>query len=250
LGPFANLASLAFFKTRLLVDEWRRQYDTQRFGKQLRFKKLLLFGKNRSGRTQFGKSLFGDEHTLVLNCQGQGSAIPSLREVDRSQHKCVLFDEINEQQVVQNKALCLAGFDKIQLGQSPLCLLCVPKCHVCTVACAQGRTSYTCKPALPRACSCLLAVAYWQLLIGSCLLAGAYWQWPIGSCLLAVAFWKLPTCSCLLAVAYWQLLIGSCLLAGAYWLLPIGSCLLAVAFWELPTCSCLLADACWQSPAV
>ena len=171
IGPFCKPGLVGLFSEAFpLVDKWRRQYDTKRFGKLLRFEKLLLFGKNRSGRTQFGKSLFGDEHTLVLNCQGQGSAIPSLREVDRSQHKCVLFDDINEQQVLQNKALCLAGFDKIQLGQSPLCLLCVPKCHVCTVACAQGRTSYTCTG--PRV----------QLPTGSCLLAVAFWQLPIGRC--------------------------------------------------------------------
>jgi hypothetical protein len=107
------------FKSHPLVNEWLRQYEPQRIGQQLRYKMLLLLGKSRSGKTQFGKSLFGDEHTLVLNCQGLGTAIPSLREVDRSQHKCVLFDEINEQQVLHNKALFQAGFDKIQLGQSP-----------------------------------------------------------------------------------------------------------------------------------
>ena len=80
---------------------------------------LRLLWQSRMGKTHIAKSLFGEEHTLAVNCQGPGSAISSLREVHRSLPRCVLFDEIHEQQVLQNKVLFQAGSDTVQLGQSP-----------------------------------------------------------------------------------------------------------------------------------
>ena len=106
------------FKSHPDVDDWKRQYDPHNFGKLVRYKILLLVGKSRSGKTQFAKSLFGNTQTMVLNCQGLGTAIPSLREVNRAVHCCIVFDEVCEKQVLDNKVLFQAGIEKVALAQS------------------------------------------------------------------------------------------------------------------------------------
>jgi hypothetical protein len=60
------------FKSHPLVEEWRQQYAPENLGQQLRYKMLLLLGQSRMGKTQFAKSLFVEEHTLVVNCQMLG----------------------------------------------------------------------------------------------------------------------------------------------------------------------------------
>jgi hypothetical protein len=106
------------FKQNDVVDEWKAQYQPSNYGTLMRYKLLLLRGKSRSGKTVFAKSLFGPDQTVVLNCQGLGDAIPSMREVDRTIHKCVVFDEVSEGQILDNKALFQAGMEKVQLSQS------------------------------------------------------------------------------------------------------------------------------------
>ena len=117
LGSHLSSKMLAF-KSHPDVDEWKRQYEIENLGKLVRYKILLLVGKSRSGKTQFAKSLFGNTKTMVLNCQGLGTAIPSLREVNRAVHSCIVFDEVCEKQVLDNKVLFQAGIEKVALAQS------------------------------------------------------------------------------------------------------------------------------------
>ena len=117
LGSHLSSKMLAF-KSHPDVDEWKRQYEIENLGKLVRYKILLLVGKSRSGKTQFAKSLFGNTKTMVLNCQGLGTAIPSLREVNRAVHSCIVFDEVSEKQVLDNKVLFQAGIEKVALAQS------------------------------------------------------------------------------------------------------------------------------------
>ena len=53
-----------------------------------------------------------------MNCQGLGSALPSLRAFDRTKHRAIVFDEGNEQQVLQNTLLFQAGPNLVALSQS------------------------------------------------------------------------------------------------------------------------------------
>ena len=114
----ALAGELTSFRSHVLIDQWLLDYDVRAYGRVHRFKVLLLRGGSRSGKTQKAKSIFGHAHTLVVNCQGLGNAIPSLQDFDRSVHKCIVFDECQQDQVLSNKALFQAGPDKVALGQS------------------------------------------------------------------------------------------------------------------------------------
>ena len=114
----ALVGHLTAFRSHAAIDDWMLQYGSRAYGRIHRFKVLLLRGGSRSGKTQKAKSLFGHTHTLVVNCQGLGNAIPSLQDFDRSVHKCIIFDECQQEQVLSNKALFQAGADKVALGQS------------------------------------------------------------------------------------------------------------------------------------
>lgn len=109
--------SLGEFRSTQLILEWQAQYNC-REQKLLRFKPLLLEGKTRCGKTRKAISIYGHDRTLVVNCQGLGSALPSLREFDRTQYTCILFDEVSSIQVLRNKMVFQAGVDKVVLGQS------------------------------------------------------------------------------------------------------------------------------------
>ena len=100
---------------------WRMQYERNTvfgvYGKESRFKFLVLSGPSCMGKTQFAKSLFGSANTLVVPCQGIDK--PSLRDYKRYRHKAVLFDEISSQCIHDNKAIFQANNDIVMLGQSP-----------------------------------------------------------------------------------------------------------------------------------
>ena len=53
-----------------------------------------------------------------MNCQGLGSNLPSLRNFRRTEHLCIVFDEVGSQQVLANKLVFQAGFDELTLSQS------------------------------------------------------------------------------------------------------------------------------------
>ena len=111
-------ATLGTFRSHHVIDEWLRQYSEEQVDKTLRFKPLLLQGESQTGKTRKGLSLFGSSRTLVVNCQGLGKNLPSLRSFDHQRHSCILFDEANSRQVLENKVVFQAGVDPVSLGQS------------------------------------------------------------------------------------------------------------------------------------
>ena len=111
-------SQLAGFRTSPVIDSWQNQYKPENTGLLHRFKALLFLGGSEQGKSQKAKSIFGPDHTLVVNCQGLGSALPSLRAFDRTKHRAIVFDEGNEQQVLQNKLLFQAGPNMVALSQS------------------------------------------------------------------------------------------------------------------------------------
>ena len=83
------------FITHPIVEEWKKQYLPQRYGRVPRFEMLLLRGKSRAGKTMFAQNLFGPERTIVVSCQGLGDSLPSLRHFDRDVHVCIVFDDLS-----------------------------------------------------------------------------------------------------------------------------------------------------------
>jgi len=83
-----------------------------------RYLGLLLRGESRAGKTAFAVSIFGFERTLVVNCQGCSPNLPSIEALDLSQHVCIVWDEIDEQQVLNNKQVFQAPAHVVTLGQS------------------------------------------------------------------------------------------------------------------------------------
>ena len=100
------------------VTKWIESYTQEFYGKSFRFKTLLLRGWSRAGKTMFAKHLFGEENTIVVNCQGLEENLPSLRHFVRGRHCAIVFDEANVRQVLKNKALFQAGADRVELAQS------------------------------------------------------------------------------------------------------------------------------------
>jgi hypothetical protein len=109
--------SLGEFRSTKRILQWQTQYHL-RSSMQLRFKPLLLQGPTRCGKTRKAISIFGHDRTMVVNCQGLGAALPSLREFCRERFSCILFDEISSIQVLRNKLVFQAGVDPVVLGQS------------------------------------------------------------------------------------------------------------------------------------
>lgn len=109
---------LTAFRPSRAVVEWQRQYREDAVETALRFKSLLLAGKSRSGKTRKAISIFGHTRSLVVNCQGLGSNLPSLRAFSRDKHLCIIFDECSCRQVLANKLVFQAGVDPVTLGQS------------------------------------------------------------------------------------------------------------------------------------
>lgn len=94
------------------VQRWKRQYEFDEF----RYCFLVLEGPSRVGKTQFVRSIVGDEAILELNCAG-GTPI-DLRGFQRHRHKLVLYDEIDPEQVLTQRKVFQAGPAPVQLGQS------------------------------------------------------------------------------------------------------------------------------------
>ncbi len=77
----------AFRATRAIL-EWQRQCRPPQVHNALRFKPLLLQGESQSGKTRKAISLSGHTRTFIVNCQGLGCNLPSLRAFRRSERKC------------------------------------------------------------------------------------------------------------------------------------------------------------------
>ena len=101
-----------------MVEQWKQQYDPSRYGEDRRFQTLLLRGASRKGKTCFAESLFGEKNSIIVQCQGLGTNLPSLRHFDRTVHRCIIFDEVSHEQILNNKALFQAGKNVLDLAQS------------------------------------------------------------------------------------------------------------------------------------
>ena len=101
-----------------IIDAWKQQYAQSNYGKIRRFKLLLLRGASQAGKTMRAEAIFGHGQTLILNCQGLATHVPSFAELDRTKHLCVVLDEVSVQQVLANKALMQCGPRPVSLGQS------------------------------------------------------------------------------------------------------------------------------------
>lgn len=101
-----------------MVNDWKLQFRPEMFGKLHRYQMLCLRGKSQTGKSMFAKSLFGVQHTLVLNCQRHTTSLPSMRHFSRDVHRAILLDEVTVAQVLEFKALLQSTAEKIQLGQS------------------------------------------------------------------------------------------------------------------------------------
>lgn len=109
---------LTSFKTTKGILAWQKQFEAPSVDEATRFKPLLLLGDTSSGKSRKACSIFGHARTLVVNCQGLGSNLPSLRNFRRSEHSAIVFDEACSEQVLSNKLVFQAGVDELTLSQS------------------------------------------------------------------------------------------------------------------------------------
>ena len=110
--------TLVGFRGHPVVDCWAFEHAQNMARPHFRTACLLLRGASRAGKTQKAMSLFGYSRTLVVNCQGLGTALPSLRGYERGLHDAIVFDEIDEKQVLANKLVFQCGPWPVELSQS------------------------------------------------------------------------------------------------------------------------------------
>jgi hypothetical protein len=108
------------FRMILDVALWQRQYlehvDGGIWGKDSRFKFLVLTGPSSFGKTQYAKSLWGADSTLVVNCQNVLE--PNLKSYSRRRHKAVIFDECSCSTILFSKVTFQASAEGTTLAQS------------------------------------------------------------------------------------------------------------------------------------
>ena len=101
-----------------VVLDWKKQYEKINYGVLKRFNTLVLRGPTQLGKTSYAEAIFGESSTLTVQCQGLGRDLPSLREYCRDTHRCIVFDEVDVEQILGNKALFQAGKNVLELSQS------------------------------------------------------------------------------------------------------------------------------------
>lgn len=106
------------FRGHPLLDEFMSQFQGASAKPLARYRCLLLRGESRSGKTQRALSLFGSDSTLAVNCQGVSPGLPCIKAFQRHRHAAILWDEVDEQQVLQNKLCFQSGLQIVTLGQS------------------------------------------------------------------------------------------------------------------------------------
>lgn len=109
---------LGAFRHHPQIDTWMEQFQGPDADQRMRFFPLLLVGETCSGKSRKGASLFGSSQTLIVNCQGMAPALPSIRGFDRNVHSAILWDEIEESQVLSNKMVFQSGLDMCVMQQS------------------------------------------------------------------------------------------------------------------------------------
>lgn len=106
------------FRTHHLIDEFMSQWQEHSSKPLTRYKSLLLRGESRSGKTLRAMGLFGSEATFPVNCQGCSPNLPSIRDFSRNRYQAILWDEVDEQQVLKNKMVFQSPMQMVTLGQS------------------------------------------------------------------------------------------------------------------------------------
>ncbi len=96
--------TLRQFRHHDTITQWLEQFDISNYGAKHRFRPLLLVGDTQQGKTSKALSIFGSTASLKVNCQGLPvGVIPSIRDFDRDQHKCIVWGECRYDQVLGNK---------------------------------------------------------------------------------------------------------------------------------------------------
>ena len=109
---------LGSFRTHPVIDQFLEEHRKQQQRPHFRASCLLLRGQSQSGKTRKANSLFGVSRTLSVNCQGLGTALPSLRAFSHELYDAIAFDEISEVQVLHNKLVFQCGPVPVELSQS------------------------------------------------------------------------------------------------------------------------------------
>ena len=109
---------LGAFRSHPVIDQFLEEHRKQQTQPHFRASCLLLRGQSQSGKTRKANSLFGVSRTLSVNCQGLGTALPSLRAFNRDLHDAIAFDEISAEQVLHNKLVFQCGPVPVELSQS------------------------------------------------------------------------------------------------------------------------------------
>jgi hypothetical protein len=94
---------------------WVERYSGQHHQRK---KTLVLDGESGMGKTEYIRQLFGSDQVFEVNLKRGGSDF-SLRSFDESIHKCILFDELHPDVVLDNRKLFQCQNVVIELGQSP-----------------------------------------------------------------------------------------------------------------------------------
>ena len=77
---------------------------------------MVFMGPSQVGKTNFARSLYGPEKTIVVNCSK--CVEPDLRKFDFEKHEVIVLDEAKGKMLIEMKSLMQAGPEDILLGQS------------------------------------------------------------------------------------------------------------------------------------
>ena len=111
--------SLGEFVDAPQFDLFLQQFEDAETTVRFRYRALLFVGKSRSGKSQRAAGFWGMSRSLVVNCQGLQESLPSLRDFNKQEFSCIIYDEISERQVLCNKLVFQSGPKPVTLGQSP-----------------------------------------------------------------------------------------------------------------------------------
>ena len=95
------------------------QFQPRHYAAEPRSLCLLLVGDSRQGKSTKAMSLVNIKHNLKVSCQGLPKCVlPGLARFDRSEHKALVWDEICQDQVSNNRDLIQSNAYEQILSQS------------------------------------------------------------------------------------------------------------------------------------
>ena len=111
--------TLRNFREHDTIDQWMEQFKVSNYGSKHRFRPLLLVGGTQQGKTSKALSIFGHMASVKVCCQGLPiGVIPSIRDFDHTDHKCIIWDECRYDQVLGNKEVMMSSANPVVLQQS------------------------------------------------------------------------------------------------------------------------------------